>query len=264
MTSKGGSRSGGGSRGGAGTGKGGKSGPKRSGSSKGSVTDRRLPTVRVKTARKRKLSSTLWLQRQLNDPYVAEAKRLGYRSRAAFKLIEIDDKYKILHPKGRIVDLGCAPGGWMQVAVERVGEKGHVVGIDIQEVEPIAGAIILLGDFMDDDAPDRLKDVMQGQADAVISDMAAPASGHPQTDHLRIIGLAEAAYHFARSVLAPDGAFIAKVFSGGSEKQLLDQLKQDFRKVAHFKPNSSRKDSAEMYVIALGFRANAESDEESS
>lgn len=218
--------------------------------------------VRVKTAKGRKLSSKRWLERQLNDPYVAEAKRQGYRSRAAFKLAEMDDKYRFLKPGGRIVDLGAAPGGWVQVALERVGGKGRVVGIDLQEIEPIAGADLLVGDFLDEDAPARLKALLNGPADVVLSDMAAASTGHPQTDHLRIIALAEAALDFALEILAPGGAFVAKVLQGGSERTLLETMRRNFAKVAHVKPPASRKDSAELYVVAIGFRGGDDSQEE--
>jgi 23S rRNA (uridine2552-2'-O)-methyltransferase len=210
--------------------------------------------VRVRTARRRKPSSTRWLQRQLNDPYVAEAKKRGYRSRAAFKLIQMDDKLGLLSPGARVVDLGAAPGGWTQVALERVGPKGRVVGFDLLDVEPLEGAEILKGDFLDEAAPARLRAALHGQADVVLSDMAADTTGHAQTDHLRTMALAEAAYDFARRVLAPGGAFVAKVLQGGTEKQLLDALKRDFTSVKHVKPPASRKDSAEMYVVAQGFR----------
>ena len=214
----------------------------------------RAARVRVKSAKGRKLSSKLWLERQLNDPYVVEAKRLGYRSRAAFKLAEIDDKSKILKPGGRVVDLGAAPGGWVQVALQRVGAKGRVVGIDLQEIEPIPGSELLVGDFLDEDAPDRLRALLNGPADVVLSDMAASSSGHAPTDHLRIMGLAEAALEFALEVLAPGGAFVAKVLQGGSERALLETMRRNFTKVTHVKPPSSRKDSAELYVVATGFR----------
>jgi len=214
--------------------------------------------VRVKTAKGRKLSSTRWLERQLSDPYVAEAKRLGYRSRAAFKLAEIDDKYRLLKPGGRIVDLGAAPGGWVQVALERVGRRGKVIGIDLQEMEPVPGATLLQGDFMADDAPARLRAALDGAADAVLSDMAAPSTGHAKTDHLRIMALAEAALDFALEVLAPGGAFVAKVLQGGSERTLLETMRRNFARVAHMKPPASRKDSAELYVVATGFRGTAE------
>lgn len=219
----------------------------------------REKSVKVKTARGRKLSSTRWLQRQLNDPYVQEANRRGYRSRAAFKLIELDDRFNFLKPGQKVVDLGCAPGGWTQVCAERIeAEKnpnGHVIGIDLQEIEPIAGATILHGDFMEDDAPARLKAAIGGSVDVVLSDMAAKASGHPPTDHLRIMGLVEAALYFAEEVLKPEGWFVAKVLQGGAEDSLLKQMKKSFKTVRHAKPPASRKDSSEMYVIANGFRA---------
>lgn len=214
--------------------------------------------VRVRTAKGRKLSSTRWLERQLNDPYVAMAKRLGYRSRSAFKLAEIDDKFHILGPGGRVVDLGAAPGGWVQVALARVGPAGIVIGIDLQAMEPIQGAILLQGDFLDDDAPERLRAALGGDADVVLSDMAAAATGHAKTDHLRIMVLAEAALAFALEVLAPGGAFVAKVLQGGSERALLETMRRSFKRVAHFKPPSSRSDSAELYVVATGFRGAAE------
>lgn len=222
------------------------------------VQAKRDKTVRVKTARGRKLSSTRWLQRQLNDPYVQEAHRKGYRSRAAFKLIELDDRFEFLKPGQKVVDLGCAPGGWTQVAAERIdAEKnpnGHVIGIDLQEVEEIPGATLLVGDFMDNDAPDRLKEVIGGPVDVVLSDMAASASGHPQTDHIRITALVEAAAYFAEEVLKPNGWFVAKVLAGGADADLLKQLKLQFQTVRHAKPPASRKDSSETYLVASGFR----------
>jgi 23S rRNA (uridine2552-2'-O)-methyltransferase len=211
-------------------------------------------TVRVKSARGRKSSSTRWLKRQLNDPYVREAQAAGYRSRAAFKLIELDDKYKILKAGARVLDLGAAPGGWTQVAVERAGDSGQVTALDIREWEEVAGATCLTFDFMDADAPDKLKAEIGGPVDVVLSDMAAPATGHNQTDHLRIIALAEAAWAFAEEVLAPGGAFVCKVFQGGTEGDLLKTMKAKCTKVVHAKPPASRKDSAEMYVVATGFR----------
>ncbi len=218
--------------------------------------------MRVKTARGRTVSSQRWLQRQLNDPYVAEAKKRGYRSRAAFKLLQIDDQFHFLKPGGRVVDLGAAPGGWTQVAVERVkpgqgpGKGGGVVvGIDITPVEPIAGATVLTKDFYYDDAPAILEKLLGGPADVVLSDMAAAATGETQVDHMRIMGLAETAHDFARHVLKPGGTFVAKVLRGGTERSLLDRLKHDFAKVRHIKPQASRADSAEMYVVATGFRA---------
>ena len=217
------------------------------------------PPSGSKTARGRKLSSTRWLQRQLNDPYVAEARRLGYRSRAAFKLTQLDDKYGVLQPGRRVIDLGCAPGGWLQVAQQRIGPKGSVVGLDLLPVEAIPGVTILQGDFMDDDAPERLRNAAGGAVDVVLSDMAPATTGHAKTDHLRIIGLVEVAAHFAAEVLAPGGVFVAKVFSGGTEQTLLQGLKRDFAKTVHFKPPASRKESAEMYVVATGFRGGTPS-----
>jgi 23S rRNA (uridine2552-2'-O)-methyltransferase len=211
-------------------------------------------TVRVKTAKQRTPSSTRWLERQLNDPYVAEAKRLGYRSRAAFKLLQLDDKLGLLRRGMRVVDLGCAPGGWVQVALERVGPSGKVVGIDYLGMDPVAGATILELDFLDPAAPARLKEALAGPADIVLSDMAAPTVGHPATDHLRIMALAETAADFALDELVPGGAFVAKLFQGGAEKDLLDTLKRHFAKVRHVKPAASRQDSSEVYVVATEFK----------
>ena len=233
-----------------------KKGPGKS-TGKPSVASRGLHT-RVKTAKGRRMSSTLWLQRQLNDPYVQEAKRLGYRSRAAFKLIELDDKFHFLKTGARVIDLGAAPGGWTQVSMERIGKKGHVIGIDLLEIEGIAGADLIQGDFLDDDAPDRIKALMGGPADIVLSDMAASSTGHPQTDHLRIIGLLEVAVDFAVEGLAPGGAFVGKVLQGGTENQLLALLKRNFKVVKHAKPPASRSDSAEVYVVATGFKGRSE------
>ncbi len=254
--------------------------------------------VRVKTARGRKISSQRWLQRQLNDPYVTEARRQGFRSRAAFKLIELDDKYKFLKPGACVVDLGAAPGGWTQIAVartkslpagddeagvedaNRVGTKpidtqamsdsappkarprkskiGHVVALDIAQMEPVPGAHVIHLDFMADTAPQELKAVLRGGvADVVLSDMAAPTTGHKRTDHLRIMALAEAAAYFSAEVLRPGGAFLCKVFQGGAERALLDLLKRDFSTVRHVKPPASRDDSAELYVLATGFRGQS-------
>jgi 23S rRNA (uridine2552-2'-O)-methyltransferase len=213
---------------------------------------------RVKTANKRSLSSQKWLERQLNDPYVARAKREGYRSRAAFKLLEIDEKYKILKPGQKIVDLGAAPGGWSQIAAKVVGPKGKVVGIDLLPIDPMAGVEFIQLDFLDESAPGKLIEMLGGPADVVMSDMAANTTGHKKTDHLRIIGLAEAAIYFAREILAPGGAFVAKVFQGGTENQLLADLKRDFAVVRHVKPAASRADSAELYVLATGFRGRAD------
>jgi 23S rRNA (uridine2552-2'-O)-methyltransferase len=217
--------------------------------------------IRVKTARKRSLSSKLWLERQLNDPYVAQAKRDGWRSRAAYKLIELDDRYKLLKPGMRVVDLGAAPGGWSQVAVKKVRSAeadgrnaGKVVGIDLLPIEPLAGATFEVMDFNADDAPARLLAMLDGPADAVLSDMAANATGHRQTDHLKIVALAELAADFACEVLTPGGFFVAKVLQGGTENELLTRLKKDFATVRHVKPAASRADSAELYVLATGFR----------
>lgn len=220
--------------------------------------------VNVKTARGRKLSSTRWLQRQLNDPYVARARKEGYRGRAAFKIMELDDKFRFLVPGARVVDLGCAPGGWLQIAVKRVnalGEKqgkniGRVLGIDLQEVEPLAGTEVYQLDFMEDDADLKVKEWLGGNADVVMSDMAAASSGHKQTDHLRIIALCEAAAYFAFDVLEEGGTFVAKVLAGGAEGDLQKLLKQKFDKVANVKPPSSRSDSSEKFVIATGFKGN--------
>jgi 23S rRNA (uridine2552-2'-O)-methyltransferase len=222
----------------------------------GSGRGERELKVRVKSKRK-SLSSKLWLERQLNDPYVARAKREGFRSRAAFKLIEIDDKHHLLKRGAKVVDLGAAPGGWSQVAVKRIGEKGHVVGIDLLEMEAITGVTFAQIDFLDNAAPDKLKEMLGGLADVVLSDMAANATGHRQTDHIKIIALVEAAAEFAREVLKPGGAFLAKVIQGGTEGVLLSDLKRDFASVKHVKPAASRADSAELYVLATGFRGGA-------
>jgi 23S rRNA (uridine2552-2'-O)-methyltransferase len=227
----------------------------------GSRPTGRGATVRVKTARGRTTSSQRWLQRQLNDPYVAEAKKRGYRSRAAFKLLQLDDQFRFLKSGARVVDLGAAPGGWTQVSVERVKPErsgGVIVGIDLTPVEAIAGATVLAKDFYDEDAPEVLKEHLGGPADVVLSDMAASATGDPQIDHLRIMGLAEAAHDFAAEVLKPGGTFVAKVLQGGTERTLLDRLKRDFVKVKHVKPEASRADSAEMYVVATGFRGGSQ------
>ncbi|MEX2615131.1 MAG: RlmE family RNA methyltransferase [Alphaproteobacteria bacterium] len=218
------------------------------------VSVSRDETVRLRPGKGRKVSSRRWLERQLNDPYVAEARRQGYRSRAAFKLLELDEKYRLLKKGARVVDLGAAPGGWTMVALEKVGSSGKVVGIDITPIDPISGAVILEGDMHDAGTAERLVRALGGPADVVLSDMAASASGHTATDHLRIIGLAEAALDFAEDVLTPGGAFVAKVLQGGTEHGLLSRLKRAFRRVAHAKPPASRKESAEMYVVAIGYR----------
>jgi len=224
--------------------------------------------VKVKTAKRRTASSTRWLQRQLNDPYVVRAKKEGWRSRAAYKLIEIDDKYGLLKPGNRVVDLGCAPGGWCQVAAQRVKSSDaapRVVGIDYLEMGGVPGAVFLQKDFLDDDAPAALVAALGGEkADLVMSDMAAPATGHKKTDHLKIMHLCEVAIDFARSVLRPGGHFLAKVLRGGTENELLTNLKRDFETVLHIKPPASRADSSELYVIAKGFRGATEDLSETS
>ena len=220
----------------------------------------RTLTTRVKSAKGRKISSTRWLQRQLNDPYVAEAKKRGYRSRAAFKLLELDERFHFLGAGMRIVDLGAAPGGWSQVALERVGAKGQVVALDINEMEPVTGAEVFHCDFLDDAAPGLITGALGGPANVVLSDMAAPITGHPKTDHLRLMGLLEVALDFATSILVPGGTFIAKVFQGGSERDILNRMKRDFATVRHAKPPSSRKESSETYVIATGFRGVRETE----
>ena len=214
--------------------------------------------VRVKTGKGRTVSQKLWLERQLNDPYVHEAKKLGYRSRAAFKLSEIDDKYKFLKSGGYVVDLGAAPGGWSQVSAQRVKSaegKGRVVAIDMHSMDDISGVIFFKKDFYDEDTPKLLIDALGGEkADVVLSDMAAHATGHRQTDHINIIALVETGYHFAQQVLKPGGSYLAKVLRGGTENQLLAMMKKDFRIVRHVKPMASRDDSAELFVLASGFR----------
>jgi 23S rRNA (uridine2552-2'-O)-methyltransferase len=224
------------------------SGPKGSG--------RRL-SQRVKTAKGRPIGSSEWLRRQLNDPYVQEAKQRGYRSRAAFKLIEIDEKAHLLKPGQRVVDLGAAPGGWTQVAVERVKSQtgqGRVVGADIAEMGAIPGATILHLDFLDDRAPDAVRAALDGPVDVVLSDMAPSTTGHPETDHLRVMNLAEAALLFAREVLKPGGAFVVKIFQGGSENAMAEELRKAFATVRRIKPPASRSDSAEFYFVATGYK----------
>ena len=229
--------------------------PRRPGGSGRSLTQR------LRTAGRRRPSSIRWLERQINDPYVAEAQRRGYRSRAAFKLQQLDDRFHLLGPGKRVIDLGAAPGGWTQVAVERClpegGKQGRVVGIDLTPMQPVPGAELLEGDFLAPEAPARLKAALGGPADVVLSDMAAPATGHARTDHLKIMALAEAAHAFAVEVLKPGGAFIAKVLQGGATQELLKALKRDFAEVRHVKPLASRADSAEIYVVALRFRPTA-------
>jgi 23S rRNA (uridine2552-2'-O)-methyltransferase len=220
---------------------------------------RRL-AVKLRTAKGRKTASTRWLARQLNDPYVEEAKSRGYRSRAAFKLIEIDDKHHILKPRMKVVDLGAAPGGWSQIAAERVGSglgQGQVIAVDLTEIEPLPGVELLPLDVTEPGTFDRIREALTGsQADVVLSDMAAPATGHRATDHLRVVALVEAAFDLAGDVLAPGGTFLAKVFQGGAGQELLTRLKRAFAKVSHVKPKASRAESPEVYVLATGYRGS--------
>ncbi len=227
------------------------SGPKAPASASPGVT--RSLSIRVRKTNKRTPAQKAWLTRQLNDPYVAAARAQGWRSRAAFKLIELDDKFHLITAGCKVVDLGAAPGGWSQVAVQR--GAGRVVGVDLLSVDPVPGAEIIQGDFNDPDLPDRLAAMMGGKADLVLSDMAPNTTGHAATDHLRIIALAELALEFAMQILAPGGAFVAKVFQGGTEQAMQAPMKQRFAVVRHAKPPSSRKDSSELYVVATGFRS---------
>lgn len=220
------------------------------------MTGTRGPRQRVRTARNRSASSTRWLQRQLNDPYVRKAKAENYRSRAAYKLLELDERFGLLKGVSAVVDLGIAPGGWSQV-VRRTVPKAVIVGIDLLPTDPIEGVTILQMDFMDDAAPDRLNQALGGPADLVLSDMAANTVGHPKTDHLRTMGLVEAGLHFATEVLRPGGAFVAKVLAGGADNSLVAELKRHFTTVKHAKPPASRKDSSEWYVVAQGFKGDA-------
>ena len=213
--------------------------------------------ARLKAEKRRTPSSRAWLERQIGDPYVALARREGFRSRAAYKLIEIDDKYRLLKPGARVVDLGAAPGGWSEIAARRVGASGRVIALDILDMKPIAAVEFFKVDFLDEAAPERLRQILGGKADVVLSDMAANTTGHRQTDHLRIMALAEAAAQFAREVLAPGGSFLCKVLQGGTEAALLAELKRDFESVKHVKPPASRADSAELYLLARGFRGGA-------
>jgi len=218
---------------------------------------RRNLTVKVKTAKKRSTASTRWLQRQFNDPYVAEAKRQGYRSRATFKLAEIDDRYKILRPGLKVADLGAAPGGWSQIAAERVkslGGTGKVVAVDVTEIEPLPGVVNLTLDVTEEGACDHIIAALGGKADVVLSDMASPATGHRATDHIRVVALVETALEMAEDLLAPGGTFLAKVFQGGAGQELVARMKQSFVKVHHVKPKASRAESPEVYVLATGYR----------
>lgn len=237
----------------------GKSGGGKGGSGKGEG-GRREFAVRLKNARDHTPSSQQWLRRQLNDPYVSRARAEGYRSRAAYKFLEIDDKYRLLKPGQRIVDLGAAPGGWSQIAAKRVDSiegRGKVIGIDLLEIEPIPGVDFAVMDFNDEDAPERLKAMLGGPADGVLSDMAANTTGHKMTDHLRIVALAELAADYARQVLVPGGFFLIKLFQGGETGEIVTGLKRDFASVRHVKPAASRAGSAELYVLATGFRGGA-------
>ncbi len=234
-----------------------KGGSKKGSSKKGHSGRGRKPAARLKTAKGRSVSSARWLQRQLSDPYVAEARALGYRSRAAFKLAQMDDRFGFLKRGARVVDLGAAPGGWSQVAIERCGKQAQVIAVDLVEIEPLPGVTCLIGDFHQAATQARIEAALDGPAQVVLSDMAAPASGHAGTDHLRIMALAEAAFDFAEEILAPGGAFVVKLLQGGAEAELLGRLKRAFAKLRHVKPSASRADSAELYLVATGFRGGA-------
>jgi len=237
--------------------RGGPGGGSRSPRGGGAGVGRRRAAERVRSARSRKAGSTRWLQRHINDPFVHEARRHGYRARAAFKLLELDDRFGFLKPGARVVDLGAAPGGWTQVAVERVrpgDTRGRVVALDALEVEPVPGAEVIQADFLEPDAPETIKTALDGAADVVLSDLSPDTTGHKPTDHRRIVLLVEAAWVFAQEVLAPGGTFVAKVFRGGTEGDVLDELKRSFRRVRHVKPEASRKESPEIYVVATGYK----------
>ena len=208
--------------------------------------------VKVKTAKRRKLASARWLERQLNDPYVAEAKRLGYRGRAAFKLLELEERLKFLTPHSRVIDLGCAPGGWLQVLAQKC-PKGQILGLDLQTVDPVPGATALVGDVRTPQDQAAVRALLTGPVDAVVSDMAAAATGHSQTDHLRVMHLIGTSYDFAQQVLRPGGLFLAKTLRGGSDADLLADLKRAFRQVRHIKPKASREDSKETFLVCLGY-----------
>ena len=228
------------------------------GKSRSGIRDRRSAHVAVKTAKRRTASSAQWLARQINDPYVAEAKTAGYRSRAAYKLRQLDDKYRFLRAGARVVDLGASPGGWTQVAVQRVGKNGRVVALDLVEIDPVPGAEFILGDIQSSEIQGQLREALGGDADVVLSDMAAPATGHAKTDHIRVMALAEAAHECACSMLAEGGAFVVKLLIGGADRDLLTALKRDFRRARHVKPPASRSDSREIYLVASGFRGAAD------
>jgi len=220
----------------------------------GGIASRRRAAVRVRAKAQRSDSSRRWIERQLNDPYVAAAQKEGYRARAAYKLLQLDEQFHLLRPGLRVVDLGAAPGGWSQVAAQKIGAKGKLIAIDLLAMSPIAGADILQMDFPAEDAPDKLKALLKDPADLVLSDLAPATTGHAGTDHIRVMALAEAAADFALQVLAPGGAFVCKFFQGGAEKQLLDELKRHFAKVKHAKPPASRQESSETYLVAIGFK----------
>lgn len=218
------------------------------------IESKRREAVRVKARKNRSESSRQWLQRHLNDPYVAASKEQGYRSRAAFKLLQLDEQFKLLKPDMRVVDLGAAPGGWSQVTAKIIGGKGKLVALDILPMDPIEKVTFIQMDFLADDAPEKLKDALKGHADIVLSDLAPNTTGHVGTDHIRIMAMTELAAHFAMEVLAPGGSFVCKFFQGGAEKTLLDTLKKNFTKVRHAKPAASRAESSETYLVAQGFR----------
>jgi 23S rRNA (uridine2552-2'-O)-methyltransferase len=220
----------------------------------GGIASKRRMVVRVKKSSKRSESSRQWLQRHLNDPYVAAAQEEGYRARSAFKLVQLDQQFHLLRPGLRVVDLGAAPGSWCQIALEKIGRKGKLVALDILPIEPINGVEMLCMDFLADDAPDKLKIALGGPADLVLSDLAPSTTGHARTDHIRMMAMAEAAAYFAVDVLEPGGTFVCKFFQGGAEKTVLDYLKRHFTKVKHAKPAASRAESSETYLIAQGFR----------
>ncbi len=219
----------------------------------GGIASRRREVVRVKARKNRSESSRQWLQRHMNDPYVAAAKDEGYRSRAAFKLLQLDEQFHLLKPGMRVIDLGAAPGGWSQVAIKIITGKGKLVALDILPMDPIPGVHFIEMDFLANDGPDKLKAAMGGKADVVLSDLAPNTTGHAKTDHIRIMAMSEMAVQFAMEVLAPGGAFVCKFFQGGAEKEVLDQLKKNFTKVKHAKPAASRAKSSETYMVATGF-----------